>query len=83
LALKDYTVKIYERNLKATGASVRNFGMIRPIGQPAGKLYERAIRSRDCWKEIANSTRLWYDPVGNLHLAYHNDEWQVIKKQPA
>jgi FAD dependent oxidoreductase TIGR03364 len=80
LAIKGYTVTIYERNLKASGASVRNFGMIWPIGQPAGKLYERAIKSRDCWKEIGDSSKLWYDPVGSLHLAYHNDEWQVLQE---
>jgi FAD dependent oxidoreductase TIGR03364 len=80
LAIKGYSVKIYERNLKASGASVRNFGMIWPIGQPSGKQYERAIRSRDCWKEIANSSKLWYDSVGSLHLAYHMDEWQVLQE---
>jgi FAD dependent oxidoreductase TIGR03364 len=80
LANKGYAVTIYERNLKASGASVRNFGMIWPIGQPAGKLYERAIKSRDCWKEIGDSSNLWYDPVGSLHLAYHNEEWQVLQE---
>jgi FAD dependent oxidoreductase TIGR03364 len=80
LAIKGYTVTIYERNLKASGASVRNFGMIWPIGQPTGRLYERAIKSRDCWKEIGDSSNLWYDPVGSLHLAYHNDEWQVLQE---
>jgi FAD dependent oxidoreductase TIGR03364 len=80
LAMKGYTVKIYERNLKASGASVRNFGMIWPVGQPAGKQYERAIRSRDCWKEIGNASKIWYDPVGSLHLAYHSDEWQVLQE---
>ncbi len=80
LAMKGYTVKMYERNLKASGASVRNFGMIWPIGQPAGKQYERAIRSRDCWKEIGNASNIWYDPAGSLHVAYHNDEWQVLQE---
>src|SRR6202162_1474678 len=80
LAIKGYAVKIYERNLKASGASVRNFGMIWPIGQPSGMLYERAIRSRDCWKEISNSSKLWFDPVGSLHLAYHKDEWEVLQE---
>src|SRR5450755_751130 len=80
LALKGYAVKIYERNFKTSGASVRNFGMIWPIGQPVGKQYERAIKSRDCWKEIGNSSALWYDPVGSLHLAYHKDEWQVLQE---
>ncbi|HEY4935604.1 MAG TPA: TIGR03364 family FAD-dependent oxidoreductase [Puia sp.] len=80
LALKGYAVKIYERNLSASGASVRNFGMIWPIGQPSGKQYERAIRSRNCWKEMGDLGNLWYDPVGSLHLAYHKDEWQVLQE---
>ncbi len=80
LALKGYAVNVYERNHKASGASVRNFGMIWPIGQPAGKLYERAIKSRNCWKEIGETGKLWYDPVGSLHLAYNNMEWQVLQE---
>jgi FAD dependent oxidoreductase TIGR03364 len=80
LAIKGYRVKIYERSFKASGASVRNFGMIWPIGQPAGKLYERAILSRDCWREIGDKNILWYDPVGSMHLAYYHDEWQVLQE---
>ena len=80
LALKGYAVNVYERNLKASGASVRNFGMVWPIGQPAGKQYERAIKSRNCWKEIGDSSRLWYDPVGSLHLANHPMELQVLQE---
>lgn len=80
LAMKGYTVKIVERNFKATGASIRNFGMIWPIGQPAGKQYERAIKSRDIWKHIGNSSKVWYDPVGSMHLAYYDDEWQVLQE---
>jgi FAD dependent oxidoreductase TIGR03364 len=80
LAIKGYTVNVFERNHKASGASVRNFGMIWPIGQPAGKLYERAIRSRNCWKEIGDAGKLWYDPVGSLHLAYDDTEWQVLQE---
>lgn len=80
LAIRGYGVRVYERNQRASGASVRNFGMVWPIGQPSGILYERAIASRDCWKEIGNSGGLWCDPVGSLHLAYHDDEWQVIQE---
>jgi FAD dependent oxidoreductase TIGR03364 len=80
LALKGFAVHVYERNYKASGASVRNFGMIWPIGQPAGKLYERAITSCNRWKEIGNSGNLWYDPVGSLHLAYHSEEWIVLQE---
>lgn len=80
LALKGFAVSVYERNFKASGASVRNFGMIWPIGQPSGKQYERAINSRNCWKEIGNSSNLWYDPVGSIHLAYHDDEWLILQE---
>jgi FAD dependent oxidoreductase TIGR03364 len=80
LALKGFSVKIFERNQKAVGASIRNFGMIWPIGQPAGKLYERAIRSRNVWKEIVLETNIWSDAPGSLHLAYHNDEWKVLEE---
>jgi FAD dependent oxidoreductase TIGR03364 len=80
LAIRGYAVSVYEKNHRASGASVRNFGMIWPVGQPAGKLYERAIRTRNCWEEIGKSGRLWYDPVGSLHVAYHADEWQVMQE---
>ena len=80
LAIKGFSVSIFERNPKAAGASVRNFGMVWPIGQPEGKLYEWAIRSRETWKEIGDSSGLWYDPVGSLHLAYHRDEWLVLQE---
>ncbi len=80
LALKGYAVRVLERNHKASGASVRNFGMVWPIGQPSGKLYERAIKSRNCWKQIGNASKLWYDPVGSLHLAYNKKEWQVLQE---
>jgi FAD dependent oxidoreductase TIGR03364 len=80
LALKGYSVNVFERNHMASGASVRNFGMIWPIGQPTGKLYDRAIRSQQCWKEIGDAGGLWYDPVGSLHLAYNEAEWQVLQE---
>jgi FAD dependent oxidoreductase TIGR03364 len=78
LALKGFNVTVFERSGKATGASVRNFGMIWPIGQPDGMMYNRALRSRNVWKEIAEATGFWYDECGSLHLAYHEDEWCVL-----
>lgn len=80
LALKEFDVTVIERCHKATGASIRNFGMIWPIGQPSGKMYDRAIRSRNVWKEIAEETGIWYDECGSLHLAYHEDEWKVLQE---
>lgn len=78
LAQKGFAVKVIERSLQATGASVRNFGMIWPVGQPSGVLYQRAIRSREVWKQIAGDTGIGCEQSGSLHLAYHADEMEVI-----
>lgn len=80
LALQGYGVTVIERTEKAIGASIRNFGMVWPIGQPDGKLYNRALRSRQIWKEIADSIGLWYEEAGSLHVATETDEWQVLQE---
>lgn len=80
LATRGYNVKVFERNQRAVGASIRNFGMIWPIGQPVGKMYSRALQSRNIWKEICTEAGIWHDEVGSLHLAYHDDELQVMKE---
>jgi FAD dependent oxidoreductase TIGR03364 len=80
LALRGFSVKVFERTDKAVGASIRNFGMVWPIGQPSGKMYDRAVRSRDVWKEIAPRADFWLETQGSLHLAYQPDEWQVLQE---
>jgi FAD dependent oxidoreductase TIGR03364 len=79
LASRGYNVTVFERNEKAVGASIRNFGMLWPIGQPDGYLYDRAIRSREIWKEVLQESNLWYDEVGSLHAAYSDLEGQVLQ----
>jgi len=80
LAAQGFSVKVFERSDRAVGASIRNFGMIWPIGQPVGKMYDRAMRSRNIWKEIAPRAGFWHEAAGSLHLAYHPDEWQVLQE---
>lgn len=80
LAIRGYKVTIFERNERAVGASIRNFGMIWPIGQPTGPLFERAMLSRSIWKEICAEARIWHDETGSMHLAYHDDELKVISE---
>lgn len=78
LAIKGYSVKVIERNDKAVGASIRNFGMIWPVGQPEGELYERAMLSRRIWKEIADEAGIWFEEAGSLHVAHSPQEWDVL-----
>src|SRR6478609_4682024 len=80
LAMRGYTVTVFDRNEKAVGASIRNFGMIWPVGQPNGLLYERALRSKSIWKEVCTGAGLWSDEVGSLHLAYNKLEADVINE---
>jgi FAD dependent oxidoreductase TIGR03364 len=80
LAVRGYSVTVFERNERAVGASIRNFGMIWPIGQATGPMYERAMLSRSIWKAICAEAHIWHDEVGSLHLAYHDDELQAIKE---
>lgn len=80
LAVRGYSVTVFERNERAVGASIRNFGMIWPIGQATGPMYERAMLSRSIWKAICTEANIWHDEVGSLHLAYHDDELLAVKE---
>ncbi len=78
LARAGRRVVVFERSPRACGASVRNFGMVWPIGQPAGPMHAMARRSREHWLRVLQESQIWHEPVGSLHLAYHDDEAQVL-----
>ncbi|TSD67342.1 TIGR03364 family FAD-dependent oxidoreductase [Inquilinus sp. KBS0705] len=80
LALRGFKVTVFERNERAVGASIRNFGMVWPIGQPTGPLFERAMLSRSIWKQTCAEAGIWHDEVGSMHLAYHDDELHVMEQ---
>jgi FAD dependent oxidoreductase TIGR03364 len=80
LAVRGYKVTVFERNEKCVGASIRNFGMIWPVGQPDGLLYERALRSKLIWKQVCSDAGLWFEETGSLHLAYNDLEANVMKE---
>lgn len=80
LAERGYAVTVFERNEKAVGASIRNFGMLWPIGQPNGQMYERALLSKSIWKEICKEANLWFEEKGSLHAAYNELEENVINE---
>jgi FAD dependent oxidoreductase TIGR03364 len=80
LARRGRRVVVFERGPRSRGASVRNFGMLWPIGQPPGPLYRMARRSLEIWLEVLAASGLWHDRAGSLHLAYHEDEEQVLRE---
>jgi FAD dependent oxidoreductase TIGR03364 len=80
LSLKGYKVAVFERNSKATGASVRNFGIISPNVQPNGVLYERALLSRNIWLDICKNAGIWYKNSGLLQLSHNQLEFNVINE---
>ena len=80
LASRGRKVVVFERNARACGASVRNFGMLWPIGQPLGPLHQMAKQSLSTWHHILKQTDLWHAQVGSLHVAYHEDELQVLRE---
>ena len=73
-------VVVFERSPRAQGASVRNFGMIWPIGQRAGSVHQMAMRSRQLWQEILDASGLAFRPTGSLHVVYHQDEADVAQE---
>ena len=79
-ARRGQTVAVFERNSQAIGASIRNFGLIWPIGQPPGPTRQRALRSREIWLELAEAAGFWVNRNGSLHLAYHADEQAVLEE---
>jgi len=73
-------VTILERSPAARGATVRNFGMVWPIGQPAGKRHALAMASRRRWLELRDAAGVWVGECGSLHAATEPDELAVLEE---
>jgi FAD dependent oxidoreductase TIGR03364 len=73
-------VVLFERGIRAQGASTRNFGMVWPIGQPPGERYERAMRSRQLWLEFLEAADLPYQATGSLHVCRTPEEAAVCQE---
>jgi FAD dependent oxidoreductase TIGR03364 len=75
-----HRVVVFEREHRAVGASIRNFGMVWPVGQPAGERLEIALESRRIWQDMAARTGFWHTENGSLCLAYQQDEWALLEE---
>jgi FAD dependent oxidoreductase TIGR03364 len=73
-------VVLFERSAQAQGASARNYGLLWPIGQPAGFLLQMALRSRELWIDLLNQCKVPMAATGSLHVCYREDEEAVGKE---
>ncbi len=77
-ARRGFSVRLLERSRAACGASVRNFGMVWPIGQPAGRPHALALRSRARWLELRDAGVIWAAECGSVHAVCEEDEAAVL-----
>ena len=66
-------VAVIERDVRANGASIRNFGFITVTGQERGDSWLLARRTRDVWAEVAPKARIGIEHHG-LYLTARSPE---------
>ncbi|HEY6921961.1 MAG TPA: FAD-dependent oxidoreductase, partial [Steroidobacteraceae bacterium] len=54
-ARRGLRVAVIDRDAQANGASIRNFGFITVTGQERGRMWQRARRTREVWREVCAS----------------------------
>lgn len=79
-ARRGKSVIVFERGRRAEMASVRNFGMVWPIGQQVGELYHTALHSRQLWMELKKDAHVWLEECGSIHAVYEDDERAVLEE---
>jgi FAD dependent oxidoreductase TIGR03364 len=66
-------VAVIERDVRANGASIRNFGFITVTGQERGDSWRLARRTRDVWADVAREAGLRIEQEG-LYLTARSAE---------
>jgi FAD dependent oxidoreductase TIGR03364 len=66
-------VAVIERDVRANGASIRNFGFVTVSGQERGDSWALARRTRDVWAQVAQTAGLRVEQEG-LYLTARSPE---------
>ena len=70
-----------ERDEPASGASVRNFGLVWVSGRAAGPELQLALRARELWEEIGREIPdVGFRPNGSLTVVHTEDELAVLEQ---
>ena len=72
-------VALIERDARANGASIRNFGFITVTGQERGDSWSLARRTRDVWAELAPKAGIEIEHRGLMLMARSGEALAVIE----
>ena len=72
-------VVVIERDGRANGASIRNFGFVTVTGQSRGETWQRARRSRDVWAEVAAQAGISVEQTGLLLVMRRPESLRVAE----
>jgi D-hydroxyproline dehydrogenase subunit beta len=68
-AKRGMQVRVIDKDHRCVGASIRNFGFVTVTGQRADTTWDRAMRSRDIWLEVARDAGIAIEHRGLWMLA--------------
>jgi FAD dependent oxidoreductase TIGR03364 len=72
-------VVVIERDARSNGASIRNFGFVTVTGQQAGACWQRAMRSRHIWADVAAKAGITVEHAGLLVVARRPEARDVLE----
>jgi FAD dependent oxidoreductase TIGR03364 len=78
-AKRGLSVVVFERDERAVGASVRNFGLGLVVGQAPGEMQALAMASRRTWLEVLDATRSHFRTEGSVIVARDRAEMEVLE----
>lgn len=70
---------VIDRDARANGASIRNFGFITVSGQERGLVWRRAMRTRDIWLEVAGPAGIEIIQRGTVVIARRPEARAVVE----